>query len=177
MSSSAISTSKLCGTINTADFITGSENCPLLGYYGANSGKPLLAAVLNYWNHSFQEAWNIEIDFQNWFRAIYYFLSSNWTVDLSATNIIIWMFQNALNLYFKLCVSQSRSFIWRAFTQSHSVLNKLFLMSNFKSNSSRCFVTSNTNCRPRRSTAHLTTVVMWTACYITFVIFIYREPR
>jgi hypothetical protein len=31
-----------------ADFISGIENCALLGYYAASSGKPLPAAVHSY---------------------------------------------------------------------------------------------------------------------------------
>jgi hypothetical protein len=45
---------------------------------------------------------------------------------------IMWVFQNAHNLYFKLCVSQGRSFIRNTFTLSYSILNKLFLISNLK---------------------------------------------
>jgi hypothetical protein len=70
MSSTAISTSKLRGTVNMAHFISAIENCALLGYYAASSGKPLPAAVHSYftaeaWNHSLQEAKNVEIDIQN----------------------------------------------------------------------------------------------------------------
>jgi hypothetical protein len=36
MSSSVVSTSKLCGAVNMADFISGSEYCALLGYRGAD---------------------------------------------------------------------------------------------------------------------------------------------
>jgi hypothetical protein len=46
MSLSVISASKLRGTVNTADFI--SDNCVLLGYYAASSGKTLLAADHSY---------------------------------------------------------------------------------------------------------------------------------
>jgi len=35
-----ISTTKLRGAINMADFNSGSENCPLLGYYATSRRKP-----------------------------------------------------------------------------------------------------------------------------------------